>query len=366
MEITTPLLTLARIMRLSRLYHPKAVPSCESYHQYSQSSITSSIATQSSLDCPAEQHQLPTVSTGSKMSSKTNNNGADQSRPNQTKAKSQTGDEPTASQPRNDTPLQITAPHKTPGDRAILTLLLVTGQITQAEYMAYKYIHSKDKTRHTNSFAATANTTVGFSRLPPDSVWRVLNTPKLLEMILLQLGLAYILTTVQLTCRGFKTSIENSPEFQRRIATATRDGFPDRLFEWNIAPRCMHYHYAVSGRLVFKLIFSTVPFDRYLFMEGFRRLPVSEMLPQRIEVLWYDGKWSGGLWHTLGSGMVWLGSRGENGLTFGEIFDAVARNVPGGRQVGIISLFVTAGREIYRGPSFVDDAEALNLRTRSA
>lgn len=53
-------------------------------------------------------------------------------------------------------------------------------------------------------------------------------------------------------------------------------------------------------------------------------------------------------------------------LTFGQIFDAVARNVPGGRQAGVISLLLTAGRQKYRGSRFVDDAEALNLRTRSA
>ncbi|GAB7328415.1 hypothetical protein MBLNU13_g00386t1 [Cladosporium sp. NU13] len=300
------------------------------------------------------------------MSSKTSNNGADESRQNETKIEPNAGDDLTANQPRNDTPLQTPTPHKTSSDRAILTLLLVSGQITQAEYMAYKYIHSKNKTRHTNPFAATANTTVKFSRLPPDAVWRVLNTPELLEMILLRLGPAHVLTSVQLTCRGFKPSVENSPEFQCSIATATRDGFPHQLFAWNIAPRCMHYHYTVSGRLVFSLTFSTLPFDQYLFMKGFRRLPVSDMLPQRIEVLWYYGKWSEGSWHTLGGSMVWLGSRGGNRLTFGQIFDAVARNVPDGRQLGVISLFVTAGREIHRGPSFVDGAEALNLSTRSA
>jgi hypothetical protein len=55
----------------------------------------------------------------------------------------------------------------------------------------------------------------------------------------------------------------------------------------------------------------------------------------------------------------------RGGPTSLRFFDVVASNVPDGKQIGGISLFWTAGRQIYRGPSFIDDAEALNLRTQS-
>lgn len=104
--------------------------------------------------------------------------GADQIRPSEAKTEAETGDNVTTSQGRNDTPPKAPAPHKTPSDRAILTLLLVSGQITQAEYMAYEYIHGKNRNRQRIAFATTANFMVSSSRLPPDPVWRVLNTPE--------------------------------------------------------------------------------------------------------------------------------------------------------------------------------------------
>ena len=74
---------------------------------------------------------------GYKISSERSNDGADQIRPSEAKTEAETGDDVTTSQGRHDTPPQAPAPHKTPSDRAILTLLLASGQITQAEYMAY-------------------------------------------------------------------------------------------------------------------------------------------------------------------------------------------------------------------------------------
>jgi hypothetical protein len=75
----------------------------------------------------------------------------------------------------------------------------------------------------------------------------------------------------------------------------------------------MHYHYIVSGRLVFRLALSTVPFERHLFLKRFRRLAVCDM---RIEAMWDDGKWSEGSWHASGGGLGWMGSRGADKLTF--------------------------------------------------
>ena len=96
--------------------------------------------------------------------------GADQIRPSEAKTEAETGDDVTTSQGRNDTPPQAPAPHKTPSDRAILTLLLASGQITQAEYMAYEYNHGKNRSRQRIAFAATANFMASSSRLPPDPV----------------------------------------------------------------------------------------------------------------------------------------------------------------------------------------------------
>ena len=101
---------------------------------------------------------------GYKISSERSNDGAYQSRPSEAKTEAETRDDVTASQCRNDTPLQTPAPHKTPSDRAILTLLLVSGQITQAEYMAYESIRRRTE--------AGTGTPSQLSQIPP-SAFRV-------------------------------------------------------------------------------------------------------------------------------------------------------------------------------------------------
>jgi hypothetical protein len=331
------------------------------------------------------------------MSRNTSNNSPNQSRQSQFKTESPTGDDAnqslqsetkiksekrhdatTASQPRNDTPLQTpAAPNKsatpeTPSDRAILPLLLVSDRISQTEYLVYKHLHSESR----NRAAITTNATITFSHAPPDAVWRVFHTAELLEMILLLLPIGYLYTTAQLTCHGFKTAMEASPTFQRSIAAATRGIRPssNQSFAWGVRPKCMRFHYATAGRVVFQLTFTDLSFTRHLFKEHFRQMAVSDTLPLRIEVLWYEGDGVDNRLCECGrrahlNQMVYMSSmsavaRRHKRITFGKVFDAVARRVPVGRRVGGMALVLTGDRHTFCG-SEVGGADEGYLRAMS-
>lgn len=145
-------------------------------------------------------------------------------------------------------------------------------------------------------------------------------------------------------------------------------------------------HSTARGRLVFKLTFADLEFQRHLFREGFRRLAVSDTLSQRIEVLWSEGDiiseglectccfrngWYGCICERKAdpSRMMWISSMSTTGrhekITFGRIFDAVARRVPVGKRVGGIVVILAEDRHTHCGP-LVADAEEQYLRTMSA
>ena len=145
-------------------------------------------------------------------------------------------------------------------------------------------------------------------------------------------------------------------------------------------------HSTARGRLVFKLTFADLEFQRHLFREGFRRLAVSDTLSQRIEVLWSEGDiiseglectccfrngWYGCICERKAdpSRMIWMRSMSAAGrhekITFGKIFDAVARRVPVGKRVGGIVVILAEDRHTHCGP-LVADAEEQYLRIRSA
>jgi len=319
---------------------------------------------------------IPLGSPGILMSSKTSNDGANQSRPSETTSNPQSTDNPKlADTLRIDTPLQNQDPTNPPpprtrdaitSDLALLSLLLRSNRVSIKDYMAYH------KLQYTRLSVASINSNINFRHVASSAVQEVFNTAELLEMILLALPTGYLYARAQLACRGFKNAMEASPEFQRRMAVAMRGVDPNPSFAWSVAPKCMDFHYAVKGRAVFKFTFTELSCERHLFMERFRRLAISDTTPQRLEVLWYEcedfyehREFEEALW----TRMIWISSMSATGsrdgwVTFGSVFDEVARRVPVGRSVGGMLLFLRVGGEAREGPFFADREER-DLRARS-
>jgi hypothetical protein len=253
--------------------------------------------------------------------------------------------------------------------------------------LVYKYFHTRNKNKsHSATTTTTTNATITFSHPTPDAVRRVFNTAELLEMILLYLPPGYLYAKAQLACRGFKNAMQASPTFQRLLAGATRGVYSTPSFAWGIPLKCFDSHYAVGERLVLRLTFTDLSFERHLFCERFRRFPVSDTAPLRLEVLWYEGEEMenllarcescGSVGYQCGclikispNRMVYMSSKTTAGqherITFGRIFDAVARRVPVGVQVGGMVVVLTQDRHTFCGPLVADGTEE-SLRRRSA
>lgn len=168
-------------------------------------------------------------------------------------------------------------------------------------------------------------------------------------MILLNLKPGHVLKKAQLACRGFKRSMESSPTFQRRAVIATRGVNLDWSSIWSVAPKCMSIHYDIPSRLVLKLVFTAkLSFEQHRANASFRKLCVSDVTPQRIEVLWHEGATVSG----LSNEMLWLTAQQGEKITFGKIFDAVAAKVPAGRKVGGLLLFLFKDRASFGRPNF--------------
>ncbi|KAM0705889.1 hypothetical protein Q7P35_007249 [Cladosporium inversicolor] len=253
-------------------------------------------------------------------------------------------------------------------DLAILSLLIPSGRVSAKDFMAYHRL------QYTRISVLPRSNNVKFKlttiHVPPASMQRVFNTAELLEMILLVLTPEHLFFKALFTCRGFKAAMEASPACQRSMKAVARGA---------------HFTRSFAGRLIFRLTFTDLSFQRHLFREGFRRLAVSDTLPQRIEVIWFEGDsvddghgcacyrngWYGCICERKAdpSRMIWMSSMSATGrherITFGRIFDAVARRVPVGKRVGGIVVILAEDRHTHCGP-LVADAEEQYLGTMSA
>ena len=236
-----------------------------------------------------------------------------------------------------NTPQQHSPKRESLSDLDILLTLLKSGRITRKDYVVYKILHNRQLTATSNVILSD----FADKRPLPNATSKVFNTPELLEMILLRLKPAHFLTKAQLTCRGFKRSMDSSPAFRRCMTVATRGIDPDWDFTWSIAPKCMSFHYNVTGRVVFKLDFTNLSFERYRAIESFRKLCVSDALPQKFQVLWLDDSTSPGQ-------MIRIHTEECENIAFGQIFDAVAARIPAGRTVGDSALFLSADHKACR------------------
>jgi hypothetical protein len=252
--------------------------------------------------------------------------------------------------------------------------------------LVYKYFHTRNKNKSRSATTITAtNATVAFSHPTPDAVRRVFNTAELLEMILLYLPPGYLYAKAQLTCRGFKNAMQASPTFQRLLAGATRGVYSTPSFAWGMPLKCLDSHYAVGERLVLRLTFTDLSFERHLFCERFCRFSISDTTPLRIVVLWYEGEEMenllaqcescGSVGYECGclikispNRMVYMSSKTtaeqHERISFGRILDAVARRVPLGVKVGGMVVILTQDRHTFCGPLVADCTEDY-LRRRS-
>ena len=158
-------------------------------------------------------------------------------------------------------------------------------------------------------------------------------------MILLKLPHGYLFTTAQLTCRGFKSSLEGSPAFQRSMQSVTRGVYFTTHFAWGVTPKCMRLSVNFSdaiGHTKFYFNFTRgLSFGRHRGSESFRRLAVSDRMLQMVQIMYSKrGVTVGFPYRTLS-----ITSRDSGGrITFRQIFDAVHLAAPAGREVKSLSL----------------------------
>jgi hypothetical protein len=236
------------------------------------------------------------------------------------------------------------AMHSSSSDLDLLMTLCATGRVTRKEYLVYRKLYDERKLSKITFHPITT------SHPNLSAVSKVFNNREFLEMILLNVKSGDLFMNVQRTCRGLKNSIETSETLCRRPIFAMRRtiGFQRRFLRWDVVPKCMSFQYETPGRLAFKLGFTELSFERHRCNESFRRLCVSELMPQRIEVLWREEVTSAG---GQGNEMIWMKSvEGGKPINFGQIFDAVAERVSVGKKVGGLSLFLSQDDQLYGGP----------------
>jgi hypothetical protein len=164
---------------------------------------------------------------------------------------------------------------------------------------------------------------------PPDLRLRpmsqVFNIPELLEEILQNLRPGFPLQNVQMVCRGFKESIDESPTFRKRAACAIHvsdDPSPDDQyavkFSYGLVPKYLgEYPPGDANPHVFRFVFSedTRTFENYKAMERFRTLRVFDRVPQVSGVYWRCCSPYKSVDQTV---------EDEDATTFGDTFDMVA------------------------------------------
>lgn len=239
---------------------------------------------------------------------------------------------------------QDSSSHTATSDLDILSTLFTSGRITRREYMVYKNRYNQ------RLFATYNGITFKATKLRPicSTTSKVLNTPELLEMILLYLPPGHLMKKAQLTCREFKRSMEGSPSIRNSMAFAML--LDKRHLTWNIAPKCMYLHYQLPDRLSFKLVFEEISFERHRSMETFRKLCVCDETPQRVEVLWRD---LAAAPDSAPPPLLWMSANEGMPITFGQVLDAVAALIPAGCKVQELSLCLSKGDGIHVGPPVV-------------
>jgi hypothetical protein len=224
-------------------------------------------------------------------------------------------------------PLDELSVYEDQSDLGFVSTFVKRRRITRKEHAVYRRFH--------NTSLRAVSTNVKFSSRTPTAVVKVFNTTELLEMILVKLKPAHVFTKAQLTCRGLMACMETSPVFQRSMRFATLGYCLNCDFAWRVKPKCMRVHYqAYIGRLVFALDFTELSLERHRAIESFRRIAISNVIPQTVDVVWREG----GSLH-----MVRLFTRQGEKVTFGRIFDAVAARIPARFRVARLSLHLMFG-----------------------
>jgi hypothetical protein len=233
--------------------------------------------------------------------------------------------------------------HTSSSDLDLLMNLFTTVRITRKEYLVYRKLYDRKLSKIT--FHATTSSHSDLS-----AVSKVFNSRELLETILLNVKSGDLFMNVRRTCRGLKNSTAISEILNQRPIFAMRRtiGFQRRFLRWDVVPQCMSFQYETPGRLAFKLVFTELSFERHRSNESLHKLCVSELMPQRVEVLWHEEATSAG---GPGNEMIWMKSaEGGKPISFGQIFDAVAERVSVGKKVGGLSLFLSQDDQLYGGP----------------
>jgi hypothetical protein len=236
------------------------------------------------------------------------------------------------------------AMHSSSSDLDLLMTLCATGRITRKEYLVYRKLYDEKKLSKITFHPITSS----HSNL--STVSKIFNSREFLEAILLNVKSGDLFMNVRRTCRGLKNSIDTSETLCQRPIFAMRRtvGFERRFLRWDVVPKCMVFQYETPGRLAFELVFTGLSFEKHRYNESFRKLCVSELMPQRIEVLWHEEVSSA---DGQGNEMIWMKSaEGGKPINFGQIFDAVAERVSVGKKVGALSLFLSQDDQLYGGP----------------
>lgn len=186
----------------------------------------------------------------------------------------------------------------------------------------------------------------------------VFKITELLELILSHLTSFHLLTAAQLTCRGFKCVIENSPTLQQKLTFAlhttktksplvkhTTSNYPPFMLQfytarlnssatWNLAPKDLVFYFQEEHQLWFKFNFQSRPlaFEQHRASASFRRLRVVNSMPQRVDVTLVERNDppSGRIFlfepkEGVSSRRFLLEAKDGEVITFGQIFDASAK-----------------------------------------
>lgn len=181
---------------------------------------------------------------------------------------------------------------------------------------------------------------------PPDPRFKpisdVFNIPELLEQILLNLETSFLIKKAMLVCRGFKQSLDGSPTFRKRSCFVFRinnnfdeakaaGGIP--RFYVNLRPKWMPRLCETPMQKALHFSFEgSFPWFKFLAtMEGLKRLRVFEDMPAIVMVNWNTN----GRREVIGR--IWL-RKNVSGLTFGHVFDSMARSIPDEENVESVEI----------------------------
>ena len=176
----------------------------------------------------------------------------------------------------------------------------------------------------------------------PKPMSDVFNIPELLEQILLNLETSFLIKKAMLVCRGFKQSLDGSPTFRKRSCFVFRinnnfdeakaaGGIP--RFYVNLRPKWMPRLCETPMQKALHFSFEgSFPWFKFLAtMEGLKRLRVFEDMPAIVMVNWNTN----GRREVIGR--IWL-RKNVSGLTFGHVFDSMARSIPDEENVESVEI----------------------------